>query len=332
MARILLTHTPRMLASYYGEKAAAGLEALGDVRYHFDDEPLCGERLIEVARGCSIVVSDRATPGQAGLFERSPELVAFVRCAVDIRTVDVAAASAAGVLVTQASPGFIDAVAELGIGMMVDLGRGMSAATLAYRAGEKPVVRMGTQLAGSTLGVIGYGAIGARLAELGLALGQRVLVSDPHVEVAVPGIEQVSLRALLEGSDFVVCLAVATEETENLIDAGALARMRSTAYFINLSRGDLVDEAALEAALSDKAIAGAAMDVGRAPDQMPTPSLAAGENVVATPHIGGLTPAAIAHQALETVAQVEAIVAGRIPSGAVNAEHASRLGRGSRRS
>ena len=127
------------------------------------------------------------------------------------------------------------------------------------------------------------------------------------------------LDDLLGRSDFVVCLAVANEQTENLIGQAALARMQPHAFFINLSRGNLVDEAALAAALRENRIAGAAMDVGRALDQMPTPGLAKLPNVIATPHIGGLTPPAIESQSLETVRQVEKIVAGEIPVGAVNA-------------
>ena len=125
----------------------------------------------------------------------------------------------------------------------------------------------------------------------------------------------------LARSDFVVCLAVANEQTENLIGQAALARMQRHAFFINLSRGNLVDEAALSAALRENRIAGAAMDVGRALDQMPSPELAKLPNVIATPHIGGLTPPAIESQSLETVRQVKAIIAGDVPVGAVNADH-----------
>jgi D-3-phosphoglycerate dehydrogenase len=100
--------------------------------------------------------------------------------------------------------------------------------------------------------------------------------------------------------------------------------MQPHAFFLNLSRGNLVDETALAAALRENRIAGAAMDVGRAPDQMPTPELARLPNVIATPHIGGLTPQAIEHQALETVRQVAAIIKGEAPPGAVNAEHWTR--------
>ena len=151
-----------------------------------------------------------------------------------------------------------------------------------------------------------------------------VLVADPFATVEDSGIEQVSLQDLLGRVDYVVCLAVANADTENLIGAAALARMQPHAFFINLSRGNLVDEAALAAALRENRIAGAAMDVGRARDQMPTPELAKLPNVIATPHIGGLTPPAIESQSLETVRQVEAIINGRVPVGAVNSAHWTR--------
>jgi D-3-phosphoglycerate dehydrogenase len=125
----------------------------------------------------------------------------------------------------------------------------------------------------------------------------------------------------------VVCLAVATEETENLMGASAFARMKPSAFFINLSRGNLVDEAALEAALEDKRIAGAAMDVGRAQDQKPSPRLAGRSDVIATPHTAGLTPSAVEHQAFDTVEQVRELLAGRVPPGAVNQDRATRLAR-----
>src|SRR6202012_3400807 len=179
-------------------------------------------------------------------------------------------------------------------------------------------------LSGSRIGIIGYGSIGRYLAPLARALGMEVLVADPF---AIPNdltIKHVSLDALRAQADYVVCLAIANEQTENLIDAAALAKMQSHAFFINLSRGNLVDEAALATVLCENRIAGAAMDVGRAPDQMPSSELAKLPNVVATPHIGGLTPQAIEHQALETVRQVAAIIKGEAPTGAVNTEHWTR--------
>ena len=319
--RVFLTHTPAMRANYYGTRALAGLEAIADVTFHQGDEALPPEALIERAADADLIIADRMTTGPAAIFLELPRLKAFMRCAVDIRNIDVHAASAAGVLVTRAGPSFVSSVTELALGFLVDLARGISRSSEAYHAGEAvPEVRMGRQLAGSTLGIIGFGAIGRELARVASALGMTILVDDPHVKVDEPHLRQVDLATLLAGSDHVVCLAVATAETENLIDDKALRRMRRDAVFINLSRGNLVDEAALAAALAESRIAGAAMDVGRAPDQMPSPALARLPNVVATPHIGGLTPQAIEGQALETVSQVEAILAGDVPRGAVNAE------------
>src|SRR5256885_2024849 len=170
-SRILLTHTPEMFRNYYGERALARLRELGEVRLHGDEHPLAGEGLVAAARGCDIVVSDFKTPGDALVFENSPQLVAFLRCAVDIRTIDVAAASRVGVLVTRASPGFVPAVSELVLGLLVDLSRGISRSAAEYHAGRVPKPEPGRQLSGSTLGVIGYGAIGRRGAPPGAAPG-----------------------------------------------------------------------------------------------------------------------------------------------------------------
>ena len=324
MTKVLLTHTPQARDQYYGERSLSGLRALAQVILHEADEALDAEGLIAAARDVDIIVADRLTEGPAGIFPKLPKLRAFVRCAVDIRNIDVAAASAAGVLVTRAGPGFVASVAELGIGFLVDLSRGMSRAAADYHAGQMPGVMMGRQLAGSVLGIIGYGSIGRYLADIAEALGMEILVADPHATVTAQGIRQVALEELMGHADYVVCLAVANDATENLIGEEALARMRPSAFFINLSRGNLVDEAALAIALRDNRIAGAAMDVGRARDQMPSPNLARLPNVIATPHIGGLTPPAIESQSLETVRQVEAIIAGNAPIGAVNAEHWTR--------
>ena len=322
--RILLTHTPDMRTNYYGERALAGLRDLGDVRLHEDATALAPPALIAAARGMDLIITDRLTMGPAEVFAALADLKVFLRCAVDIRNIDVAAASAAGVLVTRAKPGFVESVSELTVGFLVDLARGVSRSTADYHAGRNPDVRMGRQLAGSTIGLIGYGAIGRYLAPVVAALGMDVLIADPYVTVDDTRFRQVSLETLLADADHVICLAVATEATENLIDARAFRRMRPDAVFINVSRGNLVDEGALAAAIDDGVIGGAAMDVGRALDQMPTPSLVARSNIIATPHIGGLTPPAIEAQALDTVEQVRELVAGKVPHGAVNAEHWAR--------
>ncbi len=322
---IFLSFAPRPRALYYGDKALAALRQLGEVRLNQQHEPLSTRALIDAARGCQVIVSDRAAPGSAELFAASPQLAVFLRCAMDIRNVAVPAASAAGVLVTHASAGFMTAVAEWVLGAMLDLSRGISRSVCAYRSGTLPEVVMGRELHGATLGIIGYGQIGRRLADIGLGLGMRVIASDAQPLSAAPGVTQRALEQLLAEADFVVCLAPALPETENLMNATRFAQMKPGAFFINASRGNLVDEDALREALNDGRLAGAALDVGRAPDQMPTPALARHPCVVATPHIGGLTPPAVEHQALETVAQLRELLRGGMPAGAVNAAHATRL-------
>jgi D-3-phosphoglycerate dehydrogenase / 2-oxoglutarate reductase len=318
--KVLLTHTPQSRAQYYGARSLDGLQAIAQVKLHQSSDALDAAGLIEAARDVDVIVADRLTAGPGEIFPALPKLRAFVRCAVDIRNIDVDAASAAGVLVTRAGPGFVQSVAELALGFMVDLSRGVSRATADYHSERKPEIIMGRQLAGSRLGIIGYGSIGRYLAQIARVLGMEVLIADPFATVSEQGLQHVPLDDLLARADYVVCLAVANEQTENLIGQAALARMQRHAFFINLSRGNLVDEAALSAALRENRIAGAAMDVGRALDQMPSPELAKLPNVIATPHIGGLTPPAIESQSLETVRQVEKIIAGEAPVGAVNAE------------
>src|SRR5690349_23396836 len=219
--KVLLAHTPQMRRDYYGERSLSGLRAVADVKLHEGDTALDAAALVDAARDADIIVADRMTPGSGGIFPNLPKLRAFVRCAVDIRNIDVAAASAQGVLVTRASPGFVPAVAELALGYMVDLSRGVSRATADYHAGRKPEVVMGRQLAGSRIGIIGYGSIGRYLAPLAKALGMEVMVADPFAISNDLAIRHVSLEELMAQADYVVCLAIANEQTENLNDAAA---------------------------------------------------------------------------------------------------------------
>ena len=325
--RIFLTHVPDMLENYYGPRALAEMRKLGEVRLNTSGKVLDAKALAEAAKGCEIIVSDRQTPGPTEFFPLAPDCCAFLRVAVDIRNIDVEAASREGVLVTRATPGFMASVSEMAIGMMIDCARGITDATIAYRSGEEAEPRKGIQLHGATVGIMGYGAIARHLAPICVALGMTVLVSDPFATVEDKALRHVPQEMLLADSDFVVCLVIANEQTENLMNAANFARMKKSAYFLNLSRGNLVDEAALMQALDKKQIAGAAMDVGRAFDQKPSLDLARRADVIATPHTAGLTPDSIEHQAFDTVRQVADLVAGRVPPEAVNRAKATRLTR-----
>ena len=318
--KLLLTHVPQARRQYYGAAAVERLRGLVDLRLHEGDAPLDPPGIIAAAGEVDFIIADRATPVPGEIFAGLPGLKAVMRSAIDIRNIDVAAASRAGVLVTHAEAGFVKSVVELALGFLVDLSRGISRATADYQAGRLPEIRTGRQLSGSTVGIIGYGRISRDLAPLLAAMGMTVLVSDPYAQLDDLRFVKLPLDELLARADYVICLAIANEETENLMNAAAFARMRSDAFFINMSRGNLVDEAALAKALTEGRIAGAAMDVGRAPDQMPSPDLARLPNVIATPHVGGLTPPASESQAFDTVRQVEALVQGKVPPGAVNVE------------
>ncbi len=326
MLKIFLSHNPEDLEVYF-KKAHEALKEFGEVVHNPKECDLDTHELIEAAQGCQIVICHRATHGKAAIFENLPDLAVFLRPQVDISDIDVAAASANGILVANSVPAFIPATAEMALALMLDLARDVTASTLEFKEGIMPPSNMGRQLNGSTAGIIGYGAIGSYLADKLVALGMRVLVSDPYVTADQQGVEQVDMQTVLKEADFVLPLAAATEETENLIDAEAIALMKPDAYFVNVSRGNLVDEAALEAAIKEKRIAKVAMDVGRAADQRPSPHLAALPGVVATPHLGGLTVQNAEDQAWSAVEQVEALLKGEMVPRSINPDSAERLSR-----
>jgi D-3-phosphoglycerate dehydrogenase / 2-oxoglutarate reductase len=319
-----LTHNPEDLEAYYG-RALPELSAVARVVFNPLDRDLSMVELVAAAKDCDVIIAHRSTPGEATVFSGLPDLIAFLRCAVDISTIDVAAASAAGVLVGNAGKSFVPSTAELALALMLDLARNVSESTIGYRSNVQPPQRPGLQLRGRIAGIIGYGAVGSYLAEMLRGIGMCVVVCDPVVDAGSEGFEQMSLQQLLACSDFVLPLAASTPDTVNLIDADALAAMRPGTMLVNVSRGELLDETAVAAAIDSGHLGGFAMDVGRATDQRPSPELARRPGVVATPHLGGLTPENADAQALSSIEQVQAMIAGIMPPRAVNADQASRL-------
>ncbi len=324
MVKVFVTHNSEDLAAYYA-RAMPALEAVAEVVLNPLNRDLTTPELIAAAAGCEVIVAHRSMPGEAALFGGLPGLLAFLRCAVDISTIDVPAASSNGVLVGQADKSFVASTAELALALMLDVARNVSESTIDYRTTGVAPQRAGVQLRGRTAGIIGYGAIGSYLAGVLRALGMEVLVRDPVADATADGFEQCDLHELLGRAHFVLPLAPASTATENLIDATALRAMRPGALLVNVSRGELLDEAAVAAALDSGHLGGLAMDVGRAADQRPSPLLAGRPGVVATPHLGGLTPENADAQAISSVEQVRAIIEGVMPPRVVNAEEARRL-------
>lgn len=322
--RAFVTHNPEDLAAYYG-RALAALRDVADVTVNPYERDLTTDELLAVAAGCHVIIAHRSTPGEPRLFDGHPDLLAFLRTAVDISTVDVDAASRNGVLIARADTSFVPSTAELAIALILDLARNVSESTIDYRNGVEPPQRPGFQLRGKVAGIIGYGSVGRYLADALGALGVEVLVTDPYVDIDPGAGEQVELDELLRRSDIVLPLAASTPETVGLIDASALGRMRPGAMLINVSRGELLDETAVAEALDAGRLGGLAMDVGLEPDQRPSPDLAGRQGVVATPHLGGLTPENADAQAMSSVDQVRAMSAGEMPPRAVNPDDASRV-------
>jgi D-3-phosphoglycerate dehydrogenase / 2-oxoglutarate reductase len=242
--------------------------------------------------------------------------------------IDVPAASARGIPVTNAPGRNAEAVAELTIAFALMLIRGVPAAAR-YLAGGGPLGGstydgsrfIGGEAAGMTLGLVGLGHVGQRVAARGRALGFTVLGYDPAPPGAIPrGVTVVALDDLLGRCDLVSVHARATEGNRHMFDAAAFARMPRGALFINTARESLVDEDALARALAGGALAGAALDVAEprpAGDRHPLLDL---PNVIITPHIGGATRETLRRGAEMAAAAVASLLAGRVPEHLVNRE------------
>lgn len=318
---MFVTHNPEDLDAYYG-RALPRLLEIAEVVINPLDRDLTPAELIDAAAGCQVIVAHRSTPGSSEVFEALPDLVAFLRCAVDISTIDVEAASAAGVVIGQADKSFVASTAELALGLFLDVARQISSSTCDYRHGVEPPQRPGRQVRGQTAGIIGFGAIGSYLAELLTAIGLEVLVNDPTV---TSPFDDVPLDELLRRSDVVFPLAPGGEANTGMIGREQLATMKSGATLVNVSRGEVLDEHAVAEALDSGQLSGVGLDVGQATDQRPTALLAGRPDVVATPHLGGLTPENADAQAASSVDQVDAILRGEMPPRSVNAADARRL-------
>lgn len=263
---------------------------------------------------------------RAALLARAPNLLVVSTNGAGYDTVDVPACTAAGVLVVNQAGGNREAVAEHALAMLLCLSKRIVEADRALRRGAVTTreALMGRDAYRKTIGIVGLGHVGRRLAELcrGL-LSMRVLACDPYLsamEVAERGAEKVELDALLRASDYVSVNCPLTPETRGMIGAREYALMRPHAYFITTARGHVHDEAALAEALRDKRIAGAGLDVW---EKEPSPAdhpLFAFENVLASVHTAGVTHEARANVGRIAADQVLAALDGKRPARIVNPE------------
>lgn len=262
-------------------------------------------------------------PLPADIFDHADQLRGVVRHGAGTDIIPVEAATRRGIPVANIPGGNAQAVAEHGISLMLALVRRIAALDQACRQGAWRTARTGMpmpiELRGETLGIFGVGAIGQRIARIAHdGFGMRVLGFQRNLAAVPPPVCAVDLPDLLAESRFVVLACPLTPQTAGIVDTGFLARMRSDAHLVNISRGSLVDEAALVAALSAGSLAGAALDVLAAeppPDDHP---LFAFDNVVLTPHTAGLTSQSLAAIGRASVAEMRRMLAGERPASLVN--------------
>jgi phosphoglycerate dehydrogenase-like enzyme len=256
------------------------------------------------------------------VIESAPNLRIVARHGVGVDSVDLAAATEQGVVVTTAGSLNAAAVAEYTFGLLLALVRKVREADRLMRAGgwdRRPFT--GAELEGRTLGIVGVGAIGRRVARLALGFGMNVIGCDPaYTESPVPGTRLGSLEEVLEAADILTLHPRLNQTTYRLIDAAALAELRPGAIVVNTSRGEVMDEGALISSLQSGHLAGAALDVFAHEPLAPESPLREMENVVLSPHVAGQTHEAMVQVARSAANAILDDLAGRRPEYVYNPE------------
>lgn len=308
--------TPRVLVRE--SIAEAGVDLL---RSRFDVDVDADSDLAEIIDRYDAIVIRSATKLTADLIARATNLKVIGRAGVGVDNVDVEAATRRGIVVANAPESTVVSAAEHTIGLLVALARNIPQAHAALKQGRWERKQYGgIELAGKTLGVLGFGRIGQQVARRALGLGMRVVAFDPFVSVdrfRELGVERVeSAEEVYDAAEFLTLHSPLTPETRRAVDAAAFARMRDGVRLVNAARGELVDEDALIAALESGKVAGAALDVFSAePYSGP---LLGFDNVVVTPHLAASTDEAQDRAGLIVAEQVAAALEGGLVSNAVN--------------
>jgi D-3-phosphoglycerate dehydrogenase len=298
--------------------AQAGIDLL---RARFEVDVDGDSELEEIIGRYEAIVVRSATQVTAGLIERAERLKVIGRAGVGIDNVDVDAATRRGIVVANAPESTVVSAAEQTIGLLVALARNIPQAHAALKGGRWERSRWsGIELAGKTLGVLGFGRIGQQVARRAVGLGMRVVAYDPFVgedrfrDVGVEHAE--TIDEVLGAADVVTLHLPLTPETEHVIGRDAIARMRDGARLVNAARGGLVDEEALGEAIRSGKLAGAALDVfSSEPYTGPLLELDA---VVTTPHLAASTDEAQDRAGLIIAEQVAAALEGGLVTNAIN--------------
>ena len=298
--------------------ADAGVKLLRD---RFDVDVQTNGELADSIGDYDAIVIRSATKLTADVIERADRLKVIGRAGVGVDNVDVEAATRRGIVVANAPESTVISAAEHSIGLLVALARNIPQAHAALKDGRWERSRWGgIELAGKTLGVLGFGRIGQQVARRAVGLGMRVVAYDPFVakeRYRELGIERAeTIEAALEDAEFVTLHLPLGPETRGIVGRELLARMREGARLVNAARGELVDEEALLDALRSGRLAGAALDVfSSEPYSGPLLEL---ENVVVTPHLAASTEEAQDRAGVIVAEQVVAALEGGLVTNAVN--------------
>ncbi len=306
-----------VVSEYIHEDALGGLEPLG---LHYDPR-LFEDRaaLTKLLHDADALVVRNQTRVDGALVKNASKLKVVGRIGVGLDNLELPVLRERNITVTWAPGTNAVSVAEYVLGVMLTFSRAFTRVSAELHQGRwDRQAAIGTELYGKTLGIVGLGDIGSRLAKRAEALGMRVLASDPVVHgssfaVQEYGLELTPLETLLERADFVSLHAPLLPSTKNMIDAAALTRMKPTAFLINTARGGLVDEAALADALRNGRLAGAALDVRvkePPPENDPLQDL---DNLILTPHIAGVTEESNRRASLHVAEDVRRVLAGQKP-------------------
>lgn len=284
-----------VIAEFMDERAVARLAAAHEVLY---DATLVEDasRLAAEAARCDALVVRNRTQVRGALLAALARCTVVGRLGVGLDNIDVAGCAARGIRVIPATGANAQSVAEYVIATAMLLLRGAYASTPAVAAGAWPRAALsdGREIAGKTLGVVGFGSIGQLTIKLARALGMQVIACDAllpatHPAYAEHGVRALALDPLVAAADVISLHLPLVESTRGLFDAGRIARMKKGAVLINTARGGIVDEAAVAAALRSGALGGAALDVFGA-EPLPAAAHFAGcPNLILTPHVAGVT-------------------------------------------
>jgi len=272
----------------------AGIDSMKRAGLSVDYKPeIKPAELVSSVKDYEVIVVRSRTKVTKEVVDAAAQAKIIARVGVGLDNVDVKAAEAKKIRVINAPEAASIAVAELAIGLMISLARSIPRADAEAKKGnwiKKEL--MGTQLSGKYLGIVGVGNIGRNIGRMAKALRMNLIGYDPYPinreYISETGMIVTDLNTLLESSDFVTCHVPATPETNHMFNAERFAKMKPTAYLVNTSRGEIIDENALYEALKSNKIAGAALDVFEV--EPPTnKQLTSMPNLICTPHVGAQT-------------------------------------------